>query len=202
MTYSEKALQYVGVKQGSKQHKAIVDYYNTEIKPLPQGYKMKYTDSWCACFVSVIMDMCKGVNIPYECSVKRMTDKARKNKQIVKTPQMNDLIVYDWKNNGTLDHVGIICGVNGDTYAVVEGNMSKKVGVRYINKSSNEIECYIRVNQSSIMEIPTDDLITRLANDVIRGKYGTGKTRKQLLGDKYDTVQKKVNEILGSSKNT
>lgn len=200
MTYSEKALQYVGIKQGSKQHKAIVDYYNSQIKPLPQGYKMKYTDSWCACFVSVILDMCKGINAPYECSCRRMVDLAKKNKQIITNPKVNDLVIYDWGNNGTLDHVGIICGINGDTYAVVEGNKSKKVAVRYINKNSNEIECFIRVKQSDDNETLNNDLITKLAQEVIRGKYGTGKQRKELLGNYYDDVQKEVNRILKSNK--
>lgn len=39
--------------------------------------------------------------------------------------------------------------------------------------------------------------IDAMARDVIRGKYGNGSTRRALLGDNYDAVQKRVNEILG-----
>lgn len=47
---------------------------------------------------------------------------------------------------------------------------------------------------------PTSDELTAaeidaLAYAVIRGDYGNGTVRKQKLGDKYDAVQKRVNEI-------
>ena len=38
--------------------------------------------------------------------------------------------------------------------------------------------------------------IEQLAKDVIRGNYGNGKARKSALGDLYDRVQQRVNEIL------
>lgn len=38
--------------------------------------------------------------------------------------------------------------------------------------------------------------IEELANEVIAGKYGNGEERKQKLGNLYNEVQKKVNEIL------
>jgi len=43
---------------------------------------------------------------------------------------------------------------------------------------------------------PTAAEIDAMARDVIRGKYGNGSTRRALLGDNYDAVQKRVNEIL------
>ena len=49
------AKSYLGVVEGTKKHHDIIDYYNTKIKPLPQGYKVKYTDAWCATFASVCM---------------------------------------------------------------------------------------------------------------------------------------------------
>lgn len=41
-----------------------------------------------------------------------------------------------------------------------------------------------------------DSDIEQLARDVIRGKYGVGTERKNLLGDLYERVQARVNEIL------
>lgn len=38
--------------------------------------------------------------------------------------------------------------------------------------------------------------IDELASEVINGKYGNGDARRAALGDKYDAVQKRVNEIL------
>lgn len=43
---------------------------------------------------------------------------------------------------------------------------------------------------------PTAAEIDAMAQDVIRGKYGNGARRRALLGDNYDAVQKRVNEIL------
>lgn len=202
-TFSEFALEFVGIKQGSKKHKQIVDGYNT-IKPLPRGYKVKYTDSWCATFVSYVMLMCGGVNPPYECSCYYMNKLATTNKQIVKTPKPNDLIIYDWKNDSTLDHVGIIVSVDGNILKVVEGNKSKQVGVRYINKNNPEIECYIRVKQKTTTNTNTNDTtdLTQVAKDVIKGVYGNGNERKeklQSMGYDYNEVQKLVNKMLKKS---
>ena len=45
---------------------------------------------------------------------------------------------------------------------------------------------------------PVQKSIDEIARDVLAGKYGNGERRKQLLGDKYAEVQKRVNEILRS----
>ena len=41
--------------------------------------------------------------------------------------------------------------------------------------------------------------IEELARAVIRGDYGNGDERKQKLGNLYNEVQKRVNEILGNN---
>lgn len=47
-------------------------------------------------------------------------------------------------------------------------------------------------NGSSISEAD----IENLANEVIKGNFGNGQERKDLLGEYYEAVQKRVNEIL------
>lgn len=193
MNYKDFALQFVGIKQGSARHKEIIDGYNNGVKPLPRSYRVTYSDSWCATFVSYVMLKCGATNAPYECSCYYMKKKATTNKQIVKTPKINDLVIYDWNNNGTLDHVGIITEINGNVLTVVEGNKSKQVGVRTISKNSSEINCFIRVPNNN-----TTDLTT-IAKEVIKGKYGNGDERKKALenmGYNYKEVQAKVNELL------
>lgn len=44
--------------------------------------------------------------------------------------------------------------------------------------------------------ISNNNNIEQLAKDVINGKYGNGEERKQKLGNLYNEVQKRVNEIL------
>lgn len=45
------------------------------------------------------------------------------------------------------------------------------------------------------------DKIEDIARDVIKGKYGNGEERKKKLGNLYNEVQKRVNEILGEKPN-
>lgn len=200
-TFSQFALDFVGVKQGSKQHKQIIDGYNT-IKPLPRGYRVTYSNRWCATFVSYVLMMCKAINPPFECSCYYMNKLAIANKQIVKTPKVNDLIIYDWGNNGILDHVGIIYKIDGSKLYVVEGNKSKQVATRVIDKSNKEIECFIRVKQEkTTLETKTTDL-EKVAKDVIKGVYGNEQERKDKLtsmGYDYKEVQKLVNKMLKNS---
>lgn len=206
-TFSQFALDFVGTKQGDKRHKQIIDGYNNKCNPLPRGYRVKYSDNWCATFVSYVLTMCNAINPPLECSCYYMTKLATKNKQIVKTPKINDLIIYDWGNNGTLDHVGIIYKIVGNTLYVVEGNKSKQVGTRTIDKSNKEIECFIRVKQEKATPAtatPATKTINleKVAKDVIKGVYGDGQKRKDKitsLGYDYKEVQKLVNEILKKS---
>lgn len=45
----------------------------------------------------------------------------------------------------------------------------------------------------------TSDDVERLAMEVIRGNFGNGQDRKDLLGENYQEIQDRVNEILRSS---
>lgn len=139
MTRSEYASLYVGVKQGSKKHKYIIDTYNS-IKPLPRGYKVKYSDNWCASFVSFVLYQ-TGYKKYFECGAERMHQKMKKALIEDKTKgKANDIIFYDWNNNAWCDHVGIIQTVTPKYYYVIEGNKDKKVGVRRILKKSKSIQ--------------------------------------------------------------
>lgn len=189
--YKTYASSWIGTRQGSGRHKQIVDGYNA-IKPLPDGYRLTYNDPWCAGFASFVLSKCGAKNAPFSASVPRMKEKARKAKQIVKYPRVNDLVLYDWQGDGVPDHVGIIFSINGDLMQVIEGNMSRAVGVRTINKKSRYINCYIRV------PVESPDLES-VARDVIRGRYGNGDERKKnLTAAGYDpvAVQGVVNKIL------
>lgn len=139
MTYSECAGNYIGVKQGSTKHKKIIDVYNT-IKPLPRGYRVKYTDNWCATFVSYILFICGCKRKIYECGAERMRQKCKKYLlDDNKSGQINDIIFYDWNNDKWSDHVGIISEVSKNYYLVIEGNTDRAVGIRKIAKKSDSI---------------------------------------------------------------
>ena len=60
--------------------------------------------------------------------------------------------------------------------------------------NSNNLTKYDNVENSVNNSINVD--IEQTARDVIAGKYGNGEERKQKLGNLYNEVQKRVNEIL------
>lgn len=132
--------RWVGWNETNKKYEWIIDIYNT-ITPLPSGYKMKYTDAWCAATVSAVakkMDLIKYI-FP-ECSCNRMIALYQKNNRWEENdayvPQLRDICFYDWDDNGVGDctgqseHVGMVCEVTGNTFKVLEGNYSKEVKVR------------------------------------------------------------------------
>ena len=59
----------------------------------------------------------------------------------------------------------------------------------------NMIKEYLGTN-----EVKKEKSIDELAQEVINGKYGVGEERKKALGNKYNEVQAKVNEILLGAK--
>ena len=44
---------WLGMKEADGSFKPIIDLYNTQL-PLPRGYKVKYTDEWCATYVTAV----------------------------------------------------------------------------------------------------------------------------------------------------
>lgn len=194
MTYAEFAATYLGTVERTRRHHEIIDYYNAHTS----GYNMRYTDPWCAAFVSFVWLNCNAVNPPLECSCARMLEKARKNGQVVKIPMVNDVVVYDWGNNGTYDHVGIISFVGKSSMRVIEGNYKDSVMIRDIKKTAKEITAILRVIQQEDVAYQrvVDDL---LIADIIAGKYGNGNARKkklESLGYDYNEVRTKVNEAM------
>lgn len=131
---------WVGKKESDGSHKVIIDTYNSQ-KTLPRNYKVKYTDSWCATFVSALFVKAKATDlIATECSCEKMIA-GLKTKGIYiedenRVPKVGDIVFYDWDddgkgdNKGWADHVGIVETVSGNTFTVIEGNKNDAVGRR------------------------------------------------------------------------
>ena len=109
---------------------------------------MKYTDKWCATFVSAVFIKCE-VDMPRECSCYYMIERLKARGLWVEEdnfkPQAGDLIFYDWQDNGKgnnlgyPDHVGIVEKVVGKTITVIEGNYDDSVKRRKIKINSQYI---------------------------------------------------------------
>lgn len=150
--FVETSKKYIGCKESNGTHKQIIDIYNKQ-KSLPRGYKVKYTDSWCATFVSAMSIMCGYTSIiPVECSCQKMIEKFMdigcwKEKDSY-TPSVGDIIFYDWNDNGKgdntgwADHVGIVEKVVNGTITVIEGNYNNAVKRRNIYVDARYIRGY------------------------------------------------------------
>ena len=53
----QTARSYLGYNEKNGSHREIIDLYNAH-KPLARGYAVKYTDAWCATFVSAVAIKC------------------------------------------------------------------------------------------------------------------------------------------------
>lgn len=146
------AKNWLGRKEADGSHKAIIDVYNAH-KPLARGYKVKYTDAWCATFVSAVAIKCGLTNlIPTECGCQKMIELFKALGAWVEndayTPKAGDIIFYDWQDNGAgdntggSDHVGIVEKVSGSAITVIEGNISNAVGRRSLQVNGKYIRGY------------------------------------------------------------
>lgn len=157
MSYSRSAVvkqaqSWIGCKESDGSHKRIIDVYNSH-KPLARGYKVKYTDSWCAAFVSAVSIKCGYTAIiPTECSCPQMIELFKDLGEWVENdaykPSAGDIILYDWNdsgsgdNTGTPDHIGIVEKVSGNTITVIEGNKGDAVARRTIQVNGVTIRGY------------------------------------------------------------
>lgn len=148
-----KAREWVGYNEADGSHKKIIDIYNSQDK-LPRGYKLKYTDAWCAGTMSALAIACNATDIiPIEVSCTKQIDIAKAMGIWVEdesvTPHPGWLCVYDWQDNGkgdnkgNPDHIGLIESVVGDTITVIEGNYQNAVGRRLMRVNGKYIRGYI-----------------------------------------------------------
>lgn len=214
----DTAAYYIGVKEGTTSHKAIVDLYNS-YSPRARGYKLSYKDPWCAGFVSAIAIKLGYTDImPTEVSCGKMIELYQKLGCWVENdayvPKTGDIIMYDWDdggsgdNKGGADHVGIVESVSGNTITIIEGNYSNAVKRRNIAVNARYIRGYCVPNYAkkatgTITITTAKKSVDEIAKEVIAGKWGNGADRKANLsaaGYDYAAVQAKVNALLSGGK--
>lgn len=202
----EKAVSFLGYNEKDGSHKKIIDIYNNH-KPLARGYKVKYTDAWCATFVSAVAIECGCTDIiPTECGCQEMIKLFQNLGRWIEddsySPAKGDVIFYDWQDSGKgddtgySDHVGIVEKNDGKTITVIEGNKADAVSRREIAVNGKYIRGYGILGTKEASEPVQEDSIDELVEAVLAGQYGTGDARKQALGDKYEEVQAEVNKRL------
>jgi len=137
----KQAQAWIGKNEKDGTHKEIIDIYNKA--PKARGYQVKYTDPWCATFVSAVSIKCGATDIiPTECGCGQMVELFKSLGEWVEDDNYKaspgDIIFYDWQdsgkgdNTGSPDHVGIIEKVGSKNFTVIEGNKSDAVSRRTI----------------------------------------------------------------------
>lgn len=196
-------VNYANKLSGSEGHKEILQIYNKQ-NPLPRGYTVKFSDPWCATFVSAVF-LKYNCNIFSECSCTKMIEKAKNAGIWIENdaykPAMGDVVLYDWQdtgigdNAGDADHVGIVINVTNNTIYVREGNKSSSIGNRTLAINGKYIRGYIvpKFEDTKPLDIHRYKTIEDLVNAIIRGDFGVGEDRKNRL---YDYLQDLVNDKL------
>ncbi len=213
-----KMQSWIGKNEADGSFREIIDIYNSHT-PRARGYKLKYSDEWCAGTVSAAAIATGNTNaVPLEVSCHYMIEGAKAKGIWVENdayvPQGGDIILYDWQdsgagdNTGNPDHVGVVEYTSGGIIHVIEGNNGEKVARRELSVNGRYIRGFIVPKYSNNTasggsSTPTvSGTINELARRVIAGEFGSGDARKNALGDKYTAVQKRVNEILNGTAST
>ncbi len=210
-----QAQSWIGKKESDGSHKEIIDVYNSH-KPLARGYSVKYTDAWCATFVSAVAIKCGVTDIlPTECGCESMIGLFKNLGEWVENdayiPSPGDVIFYDWQDSGSgddtgyADHVGIVEKVTKNTITVIEGNYSDSVKRRKLQVNGQYIRGFgvpkyaAAEEQTSAQEPEATKTVDEIAREVIDGKWGNGDARKKSLteaGYDYGAIQARVNELV------
>jgi len=152
---------YHGFHEADGSHSKIIDLYNSQEK-LPQDYLVKYSDSWCAAFVTAVSMRASVTQvIPAECSCQRQIglfqDLGRWEERDDYIPLPGDIIYYDWDQTawgdaaGWSDHVGLVVGVKWPFIKVIEGNYDDAVAYRILPIGQKHIRGFGRPDYASLV---------------------------------------------------
>lgn len=211
---SEWLSKYVGITEGSEQHKEILKIFNDS--GLCTRYKMSVGDPWCATATSAafIATGLSGIFPCVECSCESMINLAItagiwiENDAYV--PGTGDVILYDWDDNGVgdctgwSDHVGIVASCDESKIKVIEGNKNNTVGYRDIAVNGRYIRGFITPHYAATTtpQPSSKKSIEEIAKEVYLGEWGNGKERQSALenaGYNYQEVQEAVNTLINGS---
>lgn len=205
------AKKWLCFNEESGNFKDIIDLYNSH-KPLAQGYKVKYTDEWCATYVSAVFIKAGLTKIGFtECSCNRMIELYKKAGRWKETdsyvPKPGDIIMYDWQDNGvgdnkgSADHVGIVVSVDGKTINIIEGNKGESVSYRKMTVNGKYIRGYCLPDYASVATTKTgSDSVSILLQVLRHGSKGTQVKTLQILliGKGYNCGKSGVDGSFGS----
>ncbi|MCQ2962206.1 MAG: CHAP domain-containing protein [archaeon] len=195
---------WLGKNVADGSFRTIVDTYNS-IYPLPVGYRLQYSDAWCAATYSAAFHAAGYDAIcPSECSCPRMIEKAKslgiwvENDAYIPAP--GDAVLYDWQDNGagdnvgTADHVGMVVNVEGNKIYVVEGNVNDSVVTRVIGVNSQYIRGFVAPKFDEVAQAPQSTPISN-ASDIKAGDVVKVKNAVTYNGQPFVTYRESYNVL-------
>lgn len=205
------AKSYIGVCGGSSAHADILHYFNS-VKPM--GYTAHKSDPWCAEFASACAIQAFGKAtakkfFPLSAACVYIINKAKDMNIWVESdkyiPEAGDWILYDWDdsgkgdNKGQPDHVGIVEYYKAGYIHVIEGNYGNMVRRRKLRIDGRYIRGFVTPDYDRIRVNKSDKTNEEIAKEVIAGKWGNGRERKERLtaaGYDYNKIQAIVNKLM------
>lgn len=133
------AKSYIGIAEGSAKHSEIISYYNKA--RYGDAYKMTMNDPWCAAFVVACFARanCEDL-IPCVASCDQMISYFKQWGRFYRPSQIGitrgDIIFYNWDQDSSVDHVGIVVRNVFGRIQAIEGNKSDTVTYREIGIDS------------------------------------------------------------------
>ena len=191
------AKSQIGITSGSKYWKFVFPSYK-----FIDGNRTPY----CACFCSWVADQAKqkvdglpAGYCPYILNVWRKSGRMHPAKEA----KAGDFVTFDWQGDGISDHIGIVESNDGTALHTIEGNTNGGKVMRRTRAYKTVSGCY-RPAYAEAKPKPQPSptakkTIAQLADEVLKGKWGSGAERVKRLkeaGYDYDLVQKEVNAML------
>ena len=186
-----QARSWIGCKESDGSHKKIIDTYNSHT-PRARGYKLTYTDAWCAGFASACAIACGATDIiPTEVGCQKQIGLFQSKGIWVEddayVPQPGDYIFYDWQdtgagdNKGNSDHVGIVEKVVDGVITVIEGNYSNAVKRRTLKVNGKYIRGYGVPKYDAVGSVKADAVCTVTLKELSEGSKGDAVKVLQIL---------------------
>lgn len=212
--YASTVIELAKAQVGYKETKSNITKYAAEIDSTwPEFYNTKKQGAeWCDIFFDWLMLKSFGFDtaLKLTCQTKKSCGAGckfsygyyKKKKQVGKEARVGAQIFFS--NAGTEDdinHTGIVIGFDSSKVYTIEGNKNNQVTECSYSHADKKIfgYGYPKYDEAELPKVEVKPDITKIATDVINGKYGNGAERKKKLteaGYDYDEVQSKVNELL------
>ena len=205
----------MGVKERSgnsytSAFKGIIDLYNNG--RISGSYKMKYSDAWCACFVSACSIKCGYTDIIYRhvncgsmLSWYQDNSGYTKNKKYI--PKPGDIVFFDWNANSSPDHVGLIAEATSTNITTIEGNYRDSVKQRTFSPGYSYLQafglpkydnvCGIKYNGTSSVAVAGSS-----SEALAKAGISAEPAGDEDISGEYKDVEKKVFDGVGCGEKT